>query len=277
MQKQEAIDTLPSKIEWIEREAWIDMYSAASETINDTFKLRSTVIGETPVLAGPVIPISEFNRGFMLDDLAKPRLSDAVQWLRENAAPDFALQLAANDLTSELREWAERQNFAASGNGWSKLSKNIAFSGDGDLAQNDRLSFITDPDPAMYGTLVVTTMGLPEATKEWFSALVGRPHWTTIVALLDGEAIGSGALFVKDQWAWFGIDGTIESARRQGVQADLIQARVAAARKQGAHYLTAETGRPEKASGKHTSRDNYLRNGFSEAYHRLNFKTKIAN
>jgi GNAT superfamily N-acetyltransferase len=77
---------------------------------------------------------------------------------------------------------------------------------------------------------------------------------------------------VKGQWAWFGIDGTLEHARRLGVQSTLIKARIRAARSQGARYLTAETGRPEQAYEKHTSRDNYLRNGFSEAYHRSNFK-----
>ncbi|TCL71030.1 GNAT family N-acetyltransferase [Rhizobium sp. BK251] len=274
MPRKHVIGPSPSAVEWIEREAWIDIYEAAPAAVNTALKLHSTLIGETPVFACLGIPISELNRAFMLDDLAKPKIDDAAQWLEDIAAPNFALQIAANDTTAELQAWARRNHFEPFGNGWSKLTKNIAFDEEGDLVQNERISFTTDPDPALYGRLVVSAMGLPEAAQAWFSALVGRPNWTTIVAMLDGEPVGSGALFVKDTWAWFGIDGTIDSARRQGVQAALIQFRIRSARKLGAFYLTAETGRPEKADGKHTSRQNYIRNGFSEAYHRLNFKTK---
>ncbi|MGO7718896.1 hypothetical protein, partial [Rhizobium johnstonii] len=59
--------------------------------------------------------------------------------------------------------------------GWSKLIKNLVFSGDGPELKSEALELITDPDPAVYGQLFVHSFGLPEETKDWFGALVGRP------------------------------------------------------------------------------------------------------
>ncbi|GAA3103474.1 hypothetical protein GCM10010520_55720 [Rhizobium viscosum] len=263
---------LPSTVEWIEREAWLDLYDAAPMAVRKTFKLRSELFGTIPVLASPEIPIHEFNRSFMLDDTSQFEPFEAVRWLKANAAREFAFQLADNSMTSDLRAWATQQRFAPSGNGWSKLVKNLAFHGDGALPEPENLTFVLDPDPSRYGELVVGAFGLPRETGSWFAALVGRPNWTVMVAILDDEAVGSCALFTKDRWAWLGIDGTLEHARRRGVQTAMIQNRVRIARRMGALYLTAETGRPEKSGGKHTSRDNFRRNGFLEAYHRLNFQ-----
>jgi GNAT superfamily N-acetyltransferase len=208
----------------------------------------------------------------MMDDHAETQLEDIIAWLKNNAARDFALQLAAGASTAGLQTRARSEGFAPAGNGWSKLFKNIAFQGDGDAPKIDALTIITDPEPKLYGQLVVDSMILPSLTADWFSALLGRPHWHIFVAVVGERAVGSGAMYVEDKWAWFGIDGTLEGSRRMGIQAALIQVRSQMARKLGALYLTAETGRPEKATGSHTSRNNYRRNGFTEAYHRLNFK-----
>lgn len=264
-----SLNSSPSSIEAIEREAWLDLFAAAPESVKAKFALRRDLLNGTPVL-GSNIPIFEFNRAFVLDDRRIAVASEAVDWLKKNAAPNFALQLVADGTTRELQSWALQRGFIPQLYGWSKLIKNLVFSGDGPELKSEALELITDPDPAVYGQLVVHSFGLPEETKDWFGALVGRPNWTVYVALLNGEPVGSSALFVKDRWAWLGIDGTLEKARRRGVQAAMIQARVKMARTLGAISLTAETGRPEKLSDKHTSRDNFLRNGFLEGYQRLN-------
>lgn len=275
MQTPLSRSSLPSTIERIEREAWMDLYAAASATTNERFKLRAALFGNVPALAGPGIPITEFNRAFMLDDGAGANLDEALRWLNSHASPEFALQIAANGMTRDLENRAVERGFSPSGHGWSKLVKNLALSDSEPDLEDTRFEVITNPESVVYGDLVVNSFGLPQEARTWFSALVGRPNWTVVVALLNGAPVGSGALFVKDQWAWFGIDGTLEDARRQGVQSTLIRARTRAARKLGAMYLTAETGRPEQAYEKHTSRDNFLRNGFTEAYHRSNYKRSV--
>ncbi|TXI00715.1 MAG: hypothetical protein E6Q76_18045, partial [Rhizobium sp.] len=192
MERNIAIDPRPSAIEWIEKEAWLDMYSAAPQMVAEAFYLRSTSIAETPALGGATIPISEFNRAFMMDDLAKPPIADVTEWLRANSAPDFAIQLAVVEETAELQAWARQNGFEPAGNGWSKLIRNVGLAGDKDFPKNERLTLNIDPDPELYGNIVVSSMGLPKQTGEWFSALVGRPNWYVAVALLGGEAVGSG-------------------------------------------------------------------------------------
>ncbi|MBY5533700.1 GNAT family N-acetyltransferase [Rhizobium leguminosarum] len=267
------VNTLPSAVESIEREAWIDLYKAAPSSVKKALGLRSALLGDTPVLAGPGIPISEFNRAFVIDDATRPDLEGAVKFLRENAVPDFALQIAAKGETSDVRNWAVARGFSPHGNGWSKMARDLAATVPDSARHNEALELITDPDCGVYGETVVRSFGLPESTIEWFAALVRRPGWITVVAKLGGEAVGSAALYVRGEWAWFGIGGTVDSARRQGIQSTLIRERVNLARMLGVRYLTAETGRPEQPYGPHTSRDNLLRSGFTEIYCRSNYKT----
>jgi GNAT superfamily N-acetyltransferase len=270
-----SLNILPSTIEEVERDAWIDLYAAAPIETSKRFGLQAALFGNVPALAGPEIPISEFNRAFMLDDSAVTDLDEAFRWLNCHASPEFALQIAADEMVRDLQNWAVERGFSPSGNGWSKLVRTISSNEDGAEADDERFEIITNPEASVYGDLVVNAFGLPQETRDWFSALVGRPGWTVLVVLMNGEPVGSGALFVKGQWGWFGIDGTLDHARRQGVQSMLIKARARLARSRGARYLTAETGRPEHAYEKHTSRENYLRNGFTEAYHRSNYKRSI--
>jgi GNAT superfamily N-acetyltransferase len=266
---------LPSTIEAVERDAWLDLYAAAPAETAERFRLQAAVFGNVPVLAGLEIAISEFNRAFMLDDTAVPYLDEAFRWLNRHAAPDFALQIAASDMVRDLQNWAVERGFSPSGNGWSKLVRPLSPEQSEEEMDDTRFEVIAIPDSKVYGDLVVNSFGLPQETASWFSALVGRPGWTVLAALLNGTPVGSGTLFINGQWAWFGIDGTLEHARRQGVQSTLIRARARIARSLGALYLTAETGRPEHAYQKQTSRENYLRNGFTEAYHRSNYKRSI--
>lgn len=264
----------PATLEWIESEAWRDMFAAAPGAVVSALGLAASLVGEVAVLAGPGVPISELNRAFRLDDALAPQLERIVPWLSALAAPDFALQIPAVGAADELRRKAQAMGFKAAGNGWSKFLLDLS---------RPRLSpapapaikLHRDPDGAVYSDLVVRAFGLPDTSRAWFAALAGRADWTLFVAEIDGQPVGSGAAYIKGEWAWFGIGGTIEEARRQGVQSALIQARLQAAREAGVRYVTAETGRPETAEGHHTSRDNYLRSGFIEAYVRSNFKRSV--
>jgi GNAT superfamily N-acetyltransferase len=247
------------------------MYAAAPTTAITTFGLQSALFGNVSALAGPGLPISEFNRAFCLDEAVSPSLESISSWLSEQASPDFALQIAAVDSAEELRRNAVWLGFKASGNGWCKLVCDLAHP-PSDSPAPAGVTVRPDRDGGLYGDLVVRAFGLPEVSRDWFGALSGRAGWTLFVAEIEGKPVGSAALFIRSNWAWFGIDGTLEEAHRQGVQSALIQARLKAARAANVLYATAETDRPDTADGRHTSRDNYLRNGFVEAYVRSNFK-----
>lgn len=263
----------PAAIESIEKEAWLDLYDAAPANVRREMGLASTEIGSTAAIACRGIQATEFNRSFGLENAGASDLAAITAWLDEHANPAFALQIANDESTVAVQRWAGDMGFAPSGNGWSEFVRHFDSPSEPAAAVlPSNIEIITDVEPAVYGQLVVKIFGFPEILADWVGALAGRPNWTTVVAMLDGKPAGSGALFVKDGRAWFGIGGTLPEARRNGVQGALIEARTEIARAKGAIHITAETGRPERPDMKHTSRDNFLRRGFVEAYHRLNFK-----
>lgn len=274
MQVDTAARISPATIEAIEKEAWLDLYAAAPAHVRGKMALASIEIGSAPAIACRGMAVTELNRSFGLEDAQAPDLASLTTWLEANADPAFALQIASDESTAATQSWAGTMGLTPTGNGWSKLVRRFDFSSEiragGSLPSG--IEIVTDPEPAVYGRLVVKAFGFPEILADWFGALVGRPNWTTVVALLDGKPAGSGALFVKGNWAWFGVGGTLPEARRNGVQSALIDARTEIALAKGATHITAETGRPEQPDMKQTSRDNFLRRGFVEAYHRLNFK-----
>lgn len=272
------VDTMarfsPAGIDAIEADAWLDLFAAAPEHARREMGLASTRIGPAVALACRGMPITELNRSFGLADAGDGELAAITAWLDAHADPAYALQIASGPDAEALQRRAGDMGFSPSGNGWSKLVRHVdpPSLGPDRKGLPDGMEFVTDIEPAVYGDLVVSAFGFPRALADWFGALAGRPNWTTVVAMLDGRPAGSGAVFVKDEWAWLGVGATLPEARRRGVQGALIEARGEIARSKGAIHLTAETGRPEQAEMHHTSRDNLLRRGYVEAYHRLNLK-----
>lgn len=276
MQTDRVANISPAEIEAAEREAWLDLYAAAPAHVRSEMGLASAEIGSVAAIACRGMPITELNRGFGLEDAGLPDLAGVTAWLEENAGLSFALQIANDESTAGGQRWAANMGFSPSGNGWSKLVRRLDVPGTVEPGvKPSGIEITTDVEPKTYGQLVVDAFGFPRILGDWFGALAGRPNWTTVVAVLDGKPAGSGALFIKGDWAWFGIGGTLPEARRKGVQGALIDARTEIARAKGAIHITAETGRPEQPDMKHTSRDNFLRRGYVEAYHRLNFKRPV--
>ena len=258
----------PKLVERVERSAWVDMFASASDEVRSTFSLESSAFGSVPLLGSRGLAITEFNRAFVLEDVDRPSMDALISWLEGNAAPQWALQIADSIHTSDIRSSAESLKLAPAGPGWSKL-----------LAQAGSVPALSDMDDIAivegngkdFGDIIAGVYGLPGVGADWFSSLAQRPGWSLCVASSNGSIAGAGAIYVEGDWAWFGIDATLPVFRGKGIQTALIRYRAERAKVRGARYLTAETGRPETAGGKHTSRDNYLRCGFSEAYHRLNY------
>lgn len=257
-----------SLIESIEGEAWEDLFLAAPERVKERFQLKSSSFGGAQALASRGIPITEFNRGLGLSSASASTLTQLVEWLNHQAAPSYALQIPSSTQGYEALEWAKERGFRPSGSGWSKLvlrSENIRA-----LRPSCSVRAPHTSEPDLFGRIVVESFGLPEDTTEWFSALVGREDWMTMIAEVNGEPAGAAAMFVQGHGAWLGIDGTLPKYRRRGVQRALISSRLEAARRSGVLYCSAETGRPTYPDEKHTSRDNYIRCGFKEVYQRIN-------
>lgn len=99
-------------------------------------------------------------------------------------------------------------------------------------------------------------LGLPG----WWSAPLGAPGWTQVVAYIENRPVATGALFVAGASAYVGGAATIPSSRRRGAQQALLAARLHLARQQGASRVCVKVV-PDGAS-----HGNLLRAGFTEAY-----------
>lgn len=129
-----------------------------------------------------------------------------------------------------------------------------------------------------FGSVVQQGFGLPESTTLWFGVLAGRPGWHTYLALDKGRAVAAAAMFIQGQWAWMGVDTTIDGARSRGAQKSLIARRLSDSLAAGVLGFTAETGNPPTEDGDGSpSFHNYRKAGFSLAYIRQNYKVQQSN
>ena len=97
---------------------------------------------------------------------------------------------------------------------------------------------------------------------QWWTAPLGRPGWTQVVAYDGAEPVATGGLHVSGGLGWVGAACTVPAARGRGAQAALLAARLRLAAEQGAARVSVKV-EPDGPSWR-----NVRRAGFAEA-HRL--------
>lgn len=121
-----------------------------------------------------------------------------------------------------------------------------------------------------FGRLVADAFSMPEATREWLAAAVGRPGWHHYLAFEADEPVAAAVLFVHGTVGWFSFAATREDRRGRGAQSALIAHRLHEARRLGCTRVTVETAedKPEKPA---PSFHNLRRLGFRFPYYRPNY------
>ena len=82
-------------------------------------------------------------------------------------------------------------------------------------------------------------LGLPA----WWSAPLGRPGWTQVVAYDGDEPVAVGGLHVAAGTGWVGAAATVPHARGRGAQAALLALRLRLAAEQGADRVCVKAER----------------------------------
>jgi hypothetical protein len=134
---------------------------------------------------------------------------------------------------------------------------------------------VEDAGPArahVFGEIVATAFGMPPDFAGWMAELVGRPGWTTLLALDGGTPVGAGALFVHGDAGWLGMGATLPRHRGRGAQGALFAERLRRLHALGLPALT-ETGAPRDGEAPGPSYRNMLRAGFSELALRPNLRS----
>ena len=263
--------------ELVERDAWLDFFTAAPDDCAQAFGISSLRLGDMGLLASREVAIVEFNRAMCVGTVApatETELDEASAWLKTNAAPGWAFQVAPAAHTRAVQDWLRRRAMTASGTGWAKFERGTSPAAHMKTSRV-QIRLVNTARANAFGQVVQAGFGLPVATAKWFAALFGRPGWRLYLAYDGQTPIASGAAFAQHDVAWFGMDATLSDFRRRGAQTALINRRIEDGRAARLVGFTAETGQPlvgQEAA--HTSYSNYRRAGFTPVYARPNYKSE---
>jgi hypothetical protein len=261
---------LVAQIEAVERDAWLDIYTAAPPPIRSALGIVGRRVDDGALLICRAIDHLQFNRfGYL--GFAAPARAEAVDaaladfdaagvknWIVHVAqgADSLDCLCAARGLTPHPRTWAKfiRDDRAAPAAATTLAVREVG-------ADEGRA----------FGAAAAAGFGMPPVVGEWLAALVGRPRWHCFVGF-DGDTPGSaGALFIDGTCGWLGIGATVGSHRQRGAQSAILAARINAAIALGCSVLTTETGIPHSGEAA-PSYANIQRAGFAVAYPRPNLQ-----
>ncbi len=108
------------------------------------------------------------------------------------------------------------------------------------------------------------------------ATLVSHPNWHLFLSMDEDLVIGTGALYIESEIAWFDFGATWPEHRSRGSQTALLCHRINYAIGQGCEFLVTATGEAVPDDPQH-SFNNILRAGFSPAYKRPNWQPVGSN
>jgi len=250
---------------------------AVPPSVRDAYGVRVEAIGETVLGMSSGLDVLTFNRvvGLGMSTPATAKELDAIIGrYRDANVRRFFLQLSPAAQPLALLDWIRQRGFVPY-NAWMKLYRRAEPYSD-DVAAMDapehtvRVERAHHEDADTFGTIAATTFGMPPAAAQWLTTIVGRDGWHCYLAYDGATPIGVGAMFVMRDYAWLGIAGTLEAARRRGAQTALIRHRVNVAHAMGCKWVVVETAE-ETATRVVPSLHNLRRLGFTVAYPRVNY------
>ena len=121
-----------------------------------------------------------------------------------------------------------------------------------------------------FGRIVAAAFDLGDEAAPWLAELPGREGWHIFMSFENGEAAGTGALFVQGRSAWLDYGATRPEFRRRGSQGAILAARLRLALDLGCERMFTCTGVAASGDPQH-SYGNILKLGFRKAYVRENY------
>ncbi|MGO6949660.1 hypothetical protein [Rhizobium johnstonii] len=254
----------------LEAAAWSDMVAAAPIATSKLLGLRCHKTDNATMLAASAVPRTPFNRCFALGSdwhRNNKEVAEAMTWLRCHAAPGWVFQLDPDELGTAASV-IKREGMVASGQGWAKFQWMGPWPG-AERTPDIEIEAVSDDAMASdFADLVLAGFGFPSEAAPWFAELARRGGWSAYIAYVDGKPAGAGAVFCKLQQAWLGIDTTLTTFRRRGLQLALIERRL---RDSNPQFAIAETALPQSSELDGASYRNYSKSGFLNTYNSMNF------
>lgn len=255
-------------LEAIESAAWSDYFRAGSLAVLDLNGAR--------VLCAPHVHSPDVNRVIGLGSIvrATPELLERTITAFPDDVP-FYLQVVPDTDPPELHQWIRARGFSPQRR-WVKLYQYLRPAADVPKTASSevRVEETQAKDAAVLGTTLCDGFGFPPEMASWLGAVVGRRGWRTYLAYRGDSIAGAAAMYLEGTAGSLVLGCALKEFRRRGVQAALIERRIADAAAHGVKLLVTEAAEDilEKPN---PSLHNLLRLGFRDAYKRENYQRHI--
>lgn len=258
--------------EILERAALEDLHRAIPESVACELGVRGLTIGSAFVsIAGALPPgaiVINRTLGLGLAESATAEtISTIVSAYRESGVGRYFLQVSELARPSAIRGWLEQQGLEEA-RGWQKFSR-----GTDPFVSRPTSLEIREAGPAEgeeFGRIVCSAFDIGEAAAPWLACLPGRDRWHIFMTFENGQAAGTGAMFVHQGMAWLDYAATSPEFRRRGSQGAVLAARLQRARELGCGRVYTCTGVSTPGDPQH-SFHNILKSGFRTGDVRSNF------
>jgi hypothetical protein len=266
LQRPVSADTA-RQIEFVERDAWIDMYRAGSDALRAELGIECREIDGGALYVCRKIDHIQFNRLTALGIASAARaeaLDAAIAAFDAARVRNWIVHVAPHAVgLSALCEAGGLMPYTRT---WAKFIRGPErFAARTDLAVRE----IGPEHGDLFGKVAVAGFGMPPFVAPWLAALVGRPRWRCFMAFDGEEPVATGAVYIDKPAAWLGIGATLPSYRGRGAQGAILAARIEAVARDGCTVLSTETGIPHEGEAGPSFR-NIQRAGFRIAYERPN-------
>lgn len=191
----------------------------------------------------------------------------AIRAFRSAARTNFVIQLSPFARPSAIEGWLEARDLRP-GRRWAKLWRDTEDPPEERTQLEVRRLDVARRDAWI--EVVLAAFEMPRELEPLIRVTFDAPGWSQYMAVDGDLVVGTAALNVLGDVAWFGFGATLESHRGRGSQSAMFARRIRDARAAGVRLCVTETGE-DVADDPNPSYRNMLRAGFRLAYLRQNW------
>ncbi|QPC42259.1 hypothetical protein HW532_05800 [Kaustia mangrovi] len=256
--------------EWIERLALRDLHAAAGDDLRARLGLGLHEVGGALVSVVGRDPNIVLNRthGLGLGTPATPEaLAEIVDLYEAAGVERYFVHIHPQAEPAALGTWLAAKGLAPA-RGWMKFARGRQ--APPEVETSLHVARVGPELANAFGRIAGRAFGFSQAGGELVGGLAGQPGWWLYMTFDGDEPVGTGALRIEGDVAWFDYGATRPDYRRRGSQGALLARRIRDALDLGCRHLVTTTGEAVPGDPQHSYR-NLERFGFEPAYRRDNF------